>query len=196
MQYSVSRQTLGLITTVFVAIGFDLVSSPEPAAAQSCSQLAQYATYYEQEYQRLSQWYQANCGSSAYCSTVYQEMQHDKAMLQYIAQLEQSSGCNSGGGGGEDPCTITRNYISKNATSSYNRIYPWVYQVLSHYWSYFQSGHLHGFYFIYETPPIYCTTNPQYTPAPRPYYATWDQALRVVTQFYNNGYFIQSAGVW
>ena len=112
-------------------------------------------------------------------------------------ELENAHGCSSsGGGGGQDPCTITRNYISANATKSYNEFYPWVYQVLTNDMSYFRSGRLHGFYFIYETPPIYCTTNPQYTPAPRPYYATWDQALRVVTQFYNNGYYIESAGVW
>jgi hypothetical protein len=185
-----------LIAAVLLAVGFELAANPQPAAAQNCGQLQQLATAYQQQIQQYSQWYHANCGSSPYCSTVAQAIQHDQAMLQYVMQLEQANGCNSNGGGGEDPCTITRNFISKTATNSYNQFYPWVSQVLTNYRRYFTSGQWHGFVFNYELPPVYCTTNPQYTPAPRPYYATWDQALRVVTQFYNNGYEITHAGVW
>jgi hypothetical protein len=199
MRCSLAQQIGNLKVLSVLAVGLALTVPTRPAAAQSCSQLSQYATYYQQQIQQLTQWYNQNCGSSPYCSSVSQAIQHDKSMIQYISNLENSSGCNSTGGGtGDDPCTITRNYISQHARASYNRIYPWVYSILSQYYSYFTSGRFHGFYFVYDTPPIYCMDNPAsgYQRAPRAYYATWDQALRVVSQFTNNGYYIEGAGVW
>lgn len=187
-----------VLSVLALGLVLALTIPARPAAAQSCSDLSQYATFYQQQIQQLTQWYNQNCGSSPYCSSASQAIQHDRSMLQYIANLQNSSGCNnSGTSTGDDPCTITRNYINQQAQGN-SRYYSWVYGILSQYYSYFTSGRFHGFYFIYDTPPIYCMENPAsgYTRAPRPYYATWDQALRVVSQFTNNGYRIVGAGVW
>jgi hypothetical protein len=182
-----------------IAFGLALACCPRPAAAQNCSQLAQYLQYYQQQNQQLAQWYQQNCPSSQYCSTVVQDYQHNQQVIAYIQQLESNNGCNSNGdGSGDDPCATTRNYIQAQAQQYDVPAYNWVNAVLSQYYVYFQRGYVHGFYFIYDTPPVYCTDQPQnyYQRAPRTYYSTYDQSLRVISQFYNNGYRIVGYGVW
>jgi hypothetical protein len=169
--------------------------APATAHAQSCSQLQSYLQGYQNLLQQYQQYYNAyNCGNSTSqtCTLVRQGIASAQQNIQTIQNALNSSCGGSGGGTGQDPCTVTRNYISQAADASYNQWYSPVANYISHNYSYFISGRLHGFILYYETPPVYCTLHPQYTPAARPYYASWDQALRVVSQFHNNGYKIDN----
>ena len=89
----------------------------------------------------------------------------------------------------------TRQIIKSVSDSTYNSAYQIVVRDYNAYIWYFQHGYLHGFYFNFSYPPVYCGQY-QFTPSPRPYYTNLSDTIRVLNSLHNNGDRIDNVGIW
>jgi hypothetical protein len=165
-----------------VSLAVICFAGSQPAARAGCQynasqieQMKQFIAYYQQNLKQI-------CADSRLQSQCTQIKNLIATYTQAIQQC-QSQTTPPPSSSPSNPCDQVKRIIEKQAADSKQNALNIV--------SRLKPGSHGGYNLTYYYPPTYCS-NPQYTPAARPYFVSKADATRVITQLTNNGCYISN----